>query len=40
VDSQLSLLSATRSVLRQPTVTGSQLSHIIGRWTWVLMLRR
>jgi len=39
-DSQLSLLRSTIAVLHQPTVTGSQLSHIIGRWTWVMMLRR
>ena len=39
-DSQLSLLRSTLALLRQPTVTGSQLSHIIGRWTWVMMLRR
>jgi hypothetical protein len=39
-ESQLSLLRATLSLLNQPTVTGSQLSHIVGRWTWVMMLRR
>jgi len=39
-DSQLSLLHSTNALLRQPTVTGSQLAHVIGRWTWVMMLRR
>jgi len=39
-ESQLSLVRATLAVLRAPTVTGSRLSHVIGRWTWVMMLRR
>ena len=39
-DSQLSLIQATLATLRAPTVTGTQLSHIVGRWTWLLMLRR
>ena len=39
-ESQHSLVRSTLAVLRQSTVTGSTLSHIIGRWTWVMMLRR
>lgn len=40
VDSQLDLIRSTLVVLRAATVSGSTLAHIIGRWTWVLMLRR
>ena len=39
-DSQLSLVRSTLAVLRAPTVSGTVLSHVIGRWTWVMMLRR
>ena len=39
-DSQLALVQSTLSVLRATTVSGSVLSQLIGRWTWVLMLRR
>jgi hypothetical protein len=39
-ESQLSLVRSTLAVLRADTVTGATLSHIIGRWTWVMMLRR
>ena len=39
-DSSLSLLRATLSLLRRPTVSGTLLSHLVGRWTWVMMLRR
>jgi hypothetical protein len=39
-ESQLSLVRATLAVLRAPTVTGATLAHVVGRWTWVLMLRR
>jgi hypothetical protein len=38
--SQLSLVRDTLAVMRAPTVTGAALSHIVGRWTWVMMLRR
>lgn len=38
--SQLSLVQCTLAVLRVGTVTGVMLSHIIGRWTWPMMLRR
>ncbi len=38
--SQLSLVRDTLAVMRAPTVTGATLSHIVGRWTWVMMLRR
>ena len=39
-DSQLSLVRSTVAALRADTMTGVQLAHIIGRWTWVMMLRR
>jgi len=38
--SQLSLVRSTLAVLRVGTVTGALLSHLVGRWTWVMMLRR
>jgi acetolactate synthase regulatory subunit len=38
--SQLSLIQGTVAVMRAATVTGATLSHIVGRWTWVMMLRR
>jgi hypothetical protein len=40
VESQLSLIRSTLAVLRARTVTGATLAHVIGRWTWVMMLRR
>jgi hypothetical protein len=40
VQSQLSLVQTTLAALHADTVTGSQLSHVVGRWTWVMMLRR
>jgi hypothetical protein len=39
-ESQLSLIQSTLAVLRVATVTGALLSHLVGRWTWVMMLRR
>ena len=39
-DSQLSLIRSTLSALRSYEMTGRQLAHLIGRWTWVMMLRR
>ena len=39
-DSQLSLIQSTLAILQSPTVTGTVLSHIVGRWNWVMMLRR
>ena len=39
-DAARSLVLATLSVLRATTVTGSTLAHVIGRWTWWMMLRR
>ena len=39
-DSMHSLIRSTLAILRAPTVTGIMLAHIIGRWTWILMLRR
>lgn len=38
--SQLSLVQTTLSVMRASTVTGALLSHLLGRWTWPMMLRR
>ena len=40
LDSQRSLVQSTIRLLRAPFVTGAQLAHVIGRWTWVMMLRR
>ena len=40
VDSLLSLVQATMQTMHAAFVTGTQLSHIIGRWTWVMLLRR
>lgn len=39
-ESRIGLLSATYSLLSRPTVTGLQLAHLIGRWTWCLLVRR
>jgi len=39
-ESQASLVRITLAVLRAHTVTGTLLSHVVGRWTWVMMLRR
>jgi hypothetical protein len=39
-DSQSSLVQSTLLCLRSPTVSGIHLAHLIGRWTWVMMLRR
>jgi hypothetical protein len=40
VQSQLNLTQSTLAVMRAETVTGAMLSHLVGRWTWVMMLRR
>ena len=40
VDSQLSLIRSTLSLIHSATVTGAAMSHVLGRWTWVMMLRR
>jgi hypothetical protein len=40
VQSQISLAQSTLAVMRAGTVTGTMLSHLVGRWTWVMMLRR
>ena len=40
VDSLVSLVRATVSVLQRGLVTGTTLAHIVGRWTWVMLLRR
>lgn len=39
-EDRLKLISSTLAVLHSPTVTGLQLSQLIGSWTWCLMLRR
>lgn len=39
-DSTASLVAATLWVLRATTTTGAALAHLIGRWTWCLLLRR
>jgi hypothetical protein len=40
LDSCLSLLAATFAVLRDGHVTGRGLAHLVGRWTWALLVRR
>lgn len=40
LDSQASLIRATLSVLHSPTLSSGVLSHVLGRWTWVMMLCR
>src|SRR5680860_1772813 len=37
-DSQLSLMRATHAALHAGTVSGTVLSHLLGRWTWVMLL--
>jgi hypothetical protein len=39
-DSCLSLARTTLALLRRGLATGTQLAHIIGRWTWSMLLRR
>ena len=33
-------MAATRQLLRQSTVSGRQLSAVVGSWTWPMLLRR
>lgn len=39
-DSMLSLLEDTVSLLQRGRCTGLALAHLIGRWTWGMMVRR
>jgi hypothetical protein len=39
-ESRLSLLRSTLAVLHLSHVTGTTLSHLVGRWTWCLLIRR
>jgi hypothetical protein len=39
-DSALGLVQSTLAALRVGTVSGSLLAHLVGRWTWVMLLRR
>jgi len=39
-DSSLDLVRTTLSFLRRGLATGLQLAHLIGRWTWCMLLRR
>ena len=39
-DACVALARATLALLRRGLSTGTQLSHIIGRWTWCMLLRR
>jgi hypothetical protein len=39
-ESQASLARSTLAAIRADEMTGRQLAHIVGRWTWVMMLRR
>lgn len=40
IPSRLSLVRSTLQVLQLPSITGTALSHLIGRWTWCLLIRR
>ena len=40
IESQHSLLTSTHRALAASTISGRQLSKLIGRWTWVMLLRR
>lgn len=39
-EAQVELIRTTLDVLRRQTVTGHALAHVVGRWTWWLMVRR
>lgn len=39
-DACLNLIHSTLALLRRGEVTGIGLAHIIGRWTWCMLLRR
>lgn len=39
-EAQHSLAEATLRCLRAATVSGIHLAHLVGRWTWLMMLRR
>ena len=39
-DARISLLSATLTALRRGELTGLDLAHVIGRWTWCMLCRR
>ncbi len=39
-DSQADLARSTLAAIRAHELTGRQLARLIGRWTWVVMLRR
>jgi hypothetical protein len=39
-DSLYELVRCTLTALQATTVTGRYLAHVIGQWTWLLMLRR
>jgi hypothetical protein len=40
VGGRMDLIRATLSFLRSEVVSGTQLSHLIGRWTWTMLIRR
>ena len=40
VEDRLKLAQATISLLQARTVTGKQLSQLVGSWTWCILLRR
>jgi hypothetical protein len=39
-ESRVSLVRSTLSALRSGQLTGTGLSHLIGRWTWCMLIRR
>lgn len=40
VDSQRSLIGETEALLRAGCSSSTQVAHVVGRWTWLMMLRR
>lgn len=40
MDSQVKLLQSTIAVLQAGVCTGTGLAHLVGRWTWCMLVRR
>jgi hypothetical protein len=40
IESRLSLMQSTLSALRSGQLTVAGLAHLIGRWTWCMLVRR
>ena len=39
-ESQFALMQTTISALRRGHMTGTEMSHLIGKWTWCMLVRR